>query len=393
MRMRITRLQLENFKNYSLLDFEFPNTNPLILIGNNGQGKTNFIEAIAILALSKSFQKSHLKDMVNWFVHEENTGLPEYFRIKGSVENRHGVQELEVFCGKGKKYPKTLKVDELKTKPKDYLGHLRIVLFTPQDLNIIMLSPKLRRRFVDLMISQIDRDYLEHLSKYLGIVKQRNRLLDYIRKGEARTDELNYWDEQLALHGSYILWKRRIVFDELNESLEKHYETISQEAVEIRLRWKKVWKKNLDLKSMEKDTPSFELPRQEDYRRLLLDYLKNNQKRDIALAMTCGGPHREDFIFEMNGRDLAEFGSRGECRSTILALKLAELEYIQQVTGESPVLLFDDVLSELDLKRQKNLLGLLGDEQVIITSTHLDEPMEAGVWEVKEGRLTPCTSG
>ncbi|MDF2378703.1 MAG: DNA replication/repair protein RecF [Candidatus Gracilibacteria bacterium] len=377
--MRITSLQLENFKNYEKLSFSFGDTNPTVLIGNNGQGKTNFLEAIVVLALSKSFQPLALKEMVNWYLSEAETGLPEFFRITGTVEAKGGESQLEVFCGKTRKYPKTLKVNDLKVKPKDYIGTLRIVLFTPQDLNIIMLSPTLRRRYVDLMISQVDKVYLEHLSKYQLVVKHRNKLLGAIQEKTSSADELGYWDEQLVEHGSYLLWKRREVFGVLNQRLAEQYQKISGEKVELEVVWKKEWgrgenfENHMDLGDLVSE---------------FNEYISEKRFRDIATGSTCGGPHREDFFFQMNERNLANFGSRGECRSTILALKLAELSFITETTGESPVLLFDDVLSELDPDRQQNLLELFDTDQVIITSTHLDGEKSEGVWEVKGSELT-----
>lgn len=376
--MKLLSLQLENFKNYHQLSFDFGDVNPVVLIGNNGQGKTNFLEAIVVLALSKSFQPLALKEMVNWHLSEEKTGLPEYFRIRGTIETGTGIQELEVFCGKTRKYPKTLKVNDLKVKPQDYIGQLRIVLFTPQDLNIIMLSPALRRRYVDLMLSQVDRDYLKRLSKYQVVVKHRNKLLGMIQEKKSSSDELDYWDDQLIEHGSYVLWKRRKVFEALNHSVAEHYKQISHEEVELQLVWKKEWGSG----GSENGSADHERITK-DFR----EYVFEKRTRDILVGSTCGGPHREDFFFQMNGRNLAEFGSRGECRSTILALKLAELEFIKETTGESPLLLFDDVLSELDPDRQQNLLELFDTDQVIITSTHLDGDLKEGVWNVLNGKL------
>ncbi len=373
--MKLLSLQLENFKNYERLSFEFGNANPVVLIGNNGQGKTNVLETIVVLALWKSSQPLALKEMVNWYLSEAETGLPEYFRITGRVETAAGIQELEVFCGKTRKYPKTLKINDLKVKPKDYIGHLRIVLFTPQDLNIIMLSPALRRRYIDLILSQVDREYLEHLSKYQVVVKHRHKLLGMTQENKASADELDYWDEQLVEHRSYLLWKRRVVFGSINESLEEEYQKISGEELELKVCWKKSWADLGDFVGVE------------NLARIFGGYILERRGRDIAAGSTCGGPHREDFFFQMNGRNLADFGSRGECRSTILALKLAELAYIRESTGESPVLLFDDVLSELDPDRQQNLLALFDTDQVIITSTHLDGDQTEGVWEVKGSEL------
>lgn len=369
--MHLTSLQLENFKNYRKLSVDLTDKSLLILVGKNGHGKTNFLEAIVILALSKSFHGVRLKEMVNWYIHEEDTGLPEVFRIAGHVESKEGKHDLEVICGKTRSYPKTLKIDDVKTKPKDYVGHLRVVLFTPRDLNMVMLSPQIRRRYVNILISQIDPEYLAHLSSYQGVIKQRNALLKRIKEGQAQAEELVFWDEQIVEHGGYLLWKRRQVFSELNDTMPQHYEAISQEEVALELQWTKQWEGSL-----------------EEIRTSLGQYLEDKRSRDIEVESTCGGPHREDFAFMMNKRPLADFGSRGECRSAILALKLSELETIKKITGDSPVLLFDDVFSELDIDRQQNLLKLFQADQVFISTTHLDyELPEATVWSVVDGNI------
>lgn len=369
--MHLKSLSLENFKNYADLSLDFDDHSPIFLVGKNGQGKTNLLQAIVILALSKSFQSVPLSELVNW--HSQDKALAEYFRIKADVETKEGTKQMEVFCGKSKKYPKTLKINELKTKPKDYVGNLRIVLFTPLDLNIVFLAPQLRRRYVNFFISQIDREYLDHLSEYQVYLRHRNKLLSSIQEGNGNDDQLDYWDEKLAAHGSYILWKRRDVFDLINEHLGQHYQKISSETVDLIIGWKKEWPAN----------------NVEGFQRVFYEYLKEKRKRDIEVGSTCGGPHREDFTFRMNDRNLADFGSRGECRSSILALKLSELALIKEITGDSPVVLFDDVFSELDEIRQKNLLKLFEADQVFITTTHLDFEIEGGVvWEVDNGEIT-----
>lgn len=375
--MRLVSLHIENFKNYGRLTVDLSEKNLVLLIGKNGQGKTNFLEAIVLLALSKSYYPSPLSEFVNWNLREQDSGLPEYFRVQCQIHAADGSRtSLEVGCGKTKKFPRVLKVNEIKVSPHEYIGNLKIVLFTPQDLNMIFLSPQLRRRYVNVFISQIDPEYLQHLSQYQVILKHRNKLLESLQSGQSKLDELDYWDEQLVSHGSYLLWKRRVLFQEFNQRLSHHYEKISSEKVDFQLHWKKVWTgENL-----------------QDISNSFSSYIFEKRKRDIDAGLTCGGPHREDFQFSMNGKDLADFGSRGECRSSILALKLCESEYIQKTSGETPLVLFDDVFSELDLDRQKSLLQLFSAEQVFITTTHLDFTREdATIWTVKGGELELST--
>lgn len=375
--MRLQSLHLENFKNYHRLSADFSGKDVVILIGMNGQGKTNFLESIVLLSLSKNYYSTALADFVNWSARGNETGLPEYFRIRGEYVSSNGKNnELELACGNGKNYTKVLKVNGLKVKPHEYIGHLKIVLFTPQDLNMVFLAPQIRRRYVNIFISQIDPEYLRNLSEYQVILKHRNKLLGYVRENSSRVMELDYWDEKLSNHGAYLLWKRRLLFRDFNRVLSENYGLISSQTVDYKLVWKKDW----DSSNLDTVRESFS------------NYLFEKRSRDIECGSTLGGPHREDFVFEMNGRNLADFASRGECRSAVLALKLAEADFIKTTTGDSPVVLFDDVFSELDVDRQKNLLKLFSAEQVFISTTHLDFSREnASVFEVKEGVLREIT--
>jgi len=370
--MRLLSLRLEYFKNYERLSSDLSDKKVLILVGKNGHGKTNFLESIFLLALSKSFASSSLSHLISWRLSTNDSGLPEYFRILGQVQASDDSRiDLEVGTTKSRNSHKVLKVNGVKTKPYDYIGHLKVVLFTPQDLNMVMLSPQLRRKYINVLISQVDQEYLKHLGQYQAVLKHRNKLLDRLRE-QGKLDELDYWDEQLAAHGAYLLWKRRQVFANLNQRLSFHYERISRQQVEFTLEWKKEW-------------PDKSL---EDVQNAFREYLSSKRTRDIEAGSTCGGPHREDFTFQMNGRSLASFASRGECRSAVLSLKLAEADYMKEVGGDAPIVLFDDVFSELDVDRQKNLLDLFEVDQVIITTTHVDfVPEGATVWKVENGRV------
>ncbi|MDP2691070.1 MAG: DNA replication and repair protein RecF [bacterium] len=370
--MRLKSIQISHFRNITRQELQFAAFSPIVLVGDNGEGKTNFLQALVVLALSKSFQGIPLREMVNWAVAEDSSGLPPFFSIRGVLATRDGDQELEVICGQSRKFPRTLKLNGLKMQPQDYIGHFRIVLFTPQDLNLLFLAPRLRRRYTDFFLSQIDREYLDQLLHYQAVLKHRNKLLDAVLADPGKLDQLEYWDDKLALHGGYLLWRRRGLFDVLNRRLSSFYSDISGESSVLRLQWKKSWDGN----TSEQISISFR------------QYLREKQSRDIEARMTCGGPHREDFQFFMNDRSLSESGSRGECRTAILSLKLAELEYMKSLTGDSPVVLFDDVFSELDEHRQKNLLSRFDADQVFITSTHLDFELEKGVfWRVESGSI------
>lgn len=374
--MRIRSLRLEHFRNYHRLDVVFPESKILLLVGDNGQGKTNFLESLVILALSKSYQPMPLKEMVNWYLHEEQTGLPAVLRLKCDIEYADKLQQLEISCGRTASFPRTLKADGAKVAPRDYIGHLHIVLFTPQDLNLMMLAPRWRRRYADVFLSQLDREYVEQARQYRNILMQRNRLLESVRLGQSQASELDPWDQSLATAGGYLLWKRRQVWKAFGELLSEQYAKMSGAKSTLQLHWKKDWPDG----AHEAVTKAFS------------DYLSFKRARDIEVGRTCGGPHRDDFSFVLNGRDLAQYGSRGECRSAVLALKMAEIEYIKRITGESPVVLLDDVFSELDVSRQKNLLQSLEADQIIVTTTHVEfEVADAVVWKVREGEISSLT--
>lgn len=371
--MRIRTLRLEQFRNYSTLEVVFPEQKILLLVGDNGQGKTNFLESLVILALSKSYQPMPLKEMVSWYTHEQPTGLPVVLRLKAEVEMRDGTHQLEISCGRTASFPRTLKIDGAKVAPKDYIGHLRIVLFTPQDLNLMMLAPRWRRRYADVFLSQLDREYIEHSRQYKSVLLQRNHLLEAIKNGPSQAGELEPWDLAMAEHGAYLLWKRREVWREFNGLLSEQYRKLSGGQQVLRLEWKKPWPEE-----------SYEAARAG-----FLAYLREKRGRDIEVGRTCGGPHRDDFVFVLNDRDLAQFGSRGECRSAVLALKMAEIDSIKRMTGEAPVVLLDDVFSELDASRQKNLLQSLEADQIIVTTTHVEFDVPgAVVWGVREGEIS-----
>jgi DNA replication and repair protein RecF len=351
--MRISKLELEHYRSYELLAYEFSNNPVTVIVGNNGLGKTNFLESIFLLALTKSFQGKKLEEIIMW---DE-----EWARVVGSIESCKGSKELEVFWGFGRHYPKSLKVNGSKNKAADYVGNLLVTLFSPQDLNMIHGPPQLRRRFFDVMLSQIDREYLTSLLEYRKLLRQRNKLLSNIKDGVSKAGELDFWDAQMAKHGTVLVSKRQEATDVINGYLGGDYDSIAvgqDRYPELLIMWTKQWS--------EHDTQS-----------AIAEYFLSNRRRDIAVAGTCGGPHREAFSILMNNRNMAEFASRGECRTLVLSLKLGERRFIKEQTGDMPVLLLDDVLSELDTDRQKNVLELFDSEQTIITATHIEGALDS----------------
>lgn len=368
--MKLLSLQLENFRNYRRYEFEFPkDKNLTVLIGENGKGKTNLLEAIYFLSLSRSFRTGTQDDLIDWEM--------DYFRCTGEVETDEETANLEAFYSNYPRKHKSLKRNDVPQKSSEYVGNLLTVLFHPNDLDILYLSPSLRRKYIDILLSQTDRKYLISLSNYKKTLKQRNALLASIR--EARFSRkptatleanLDAWNQEIAEFGTEILEKRQHLIDFFDKNLEKTYRKISGNNEIISLEYESsVLKKKKSLAKKEIHT-------------LYLDELFNRKSRDIMQAKTTVGPHRDDLKFFINDKEITGSASRGEFRTLLLALKLAEIEYIKKQTDKNPILLLDDVFSELDLNRRKHLLEAIKGCQVVITTTDLSD-----LKELKESSL------
>lgn len=333
--MQIQLLQLENFRNYETFKLSFEKK-ILLIRGKNTQGKTNLLEALFTLAIGKSFRHKNLEEVIRWG--------EDYLRIQGILSNGN---QLELFYSQRPSKQKVSKINQVKKNLNDFVGHFLCVLFTPENIDLVSSAPGERRRFLDMLLSQISHDYLIHLLNYQKILKQRNKLLKAISEGKSKEDELDFWDTSLVKHGTVITEKRKNFFLETANFLETQYQNISGLSDKLELKY---------------------LCRIEDTEKYLEKLIKNRQ-RDILLSETLSGPHRDDFEFILNQKSLTTFGSRGEYRSSILALKLSELYFIELQTGQKPILLLDDVFSELDSNRQKYLIEAIEHQQTIITTT------------------------
>lgn len=338
--MIIKRLELADYRNYESLDLIFDKgTN--ILYGDNAQGKTNILEAIYVSATTKSHKGSKDREIVNF--NKEEAHIRTYIE-KDGVETR-----VDMHLRKSKS--KGIAIDGQKIKrAADLLGLCNVVFFSPEDLSIIKNGPAERRRFVDMELCQLDSFYLYNLNHYNKIVNQRNKLLKDMYLNPELKDTLAIWDSQLVSFGSKIIERRKLFADQLNEIICDIHKKLSGGKEEIHI-------------SYEPDVSidSFK------------SKLRMNQDRDIRLKQTSVGPHRDDFSF-MNGEiDIRKFGSQGQQRTAALSLKLSEIELVKKITKDTPVLLLDDVLSELDSSRQNYLLNSIGDIQTIITCTGLEE--------------------
>lgn len=338
--MIIKSLELMNFRNYEFLDLKFSEgTN--ILYGDNAQGKTNVLEAIYLSATTKSHKGSKDKDIVNF--NAEESHIRTYLGKEG-IEYK-----IDMHLRKNKS--KGIAVDGQKIKKAaDLLGLLNVVFFSPEDLSIIKNGPAERRRFVDMELCQLDNFYLYNLNHYNKVVNQRNKLLKDLYFQPALKETLSIWDSQLVSSGSKIIERRHLFVEQLNEIIYDIHKKLSGEREELIINYEP----HVEIENFENE-------------------LRRNQEKDIHLKQTSVGPHRDDFCFMINGIDIRKFGSQGQQRTAALSLKLSEIELVKKITKDTPVLLLDDVLSELDNNRQNYLLNSIGDIQTIITCTGLDE--------------------
>lgn len=338
--MFIKSLELADYRNYDSLELQFcEGTN--ILYGDNAQGKTNILESIYVAATTKSHKGSKDKEIVNFNKEEAH--------IRTYVEKEGVTTKIDMHLRKNKS--KGIAVDGQKLKKAaDLLGLCNVVFFSPEDLGIIKNGPAERRRFVDMELCQLDNFYLYNLNHYNKIVNQRNSLLKDMYFNPQLRETLNIWDMQLVSYGSKIIERRKLFVEQLNEIIYEIHKKLSGGKEEIRIVY----------------DPDVEI---ENFERMLL----SNQDRDIKAKMTSVGPHRDDFSFMIGDKDIRRFGSQGQQRTAALSLKLSEIELVKRITKDTPILLLDDVLSELDSNRQNYLLNSIGDIQTIITCTGLEE--------------------
>lgn len=351
--MIIKSLELQNFRNYDSLSMTFDSgTN--ILYGDNAQGKTNILEAIYLSATTKSHKGSKDKDVVNFQAAEAH--IRTYVE-KDGLENR-----VDMHLRKSKSKGIAINGQKIK-KAADLLGLLNVVFFSPEDLSIIKNGPAERRRFVDMELSQLDSFYLYNLNNYNKIVNQRNKLLKDLYFQPGLRETLSIWDSQLVSYGSKIIERRISFVKQLNEIIYDIHKKLSGGREELEI----IYEPDVSM---------------EDYERSLA----LSQERDMKLKMTSTGPHRDDFSFmvrkvnpddeaapKADAIDIRKFGSQGQQRTAALSLKLAEIELVKKLTKDTPLLLLDDVLSELDSNRQNYLLNSIGGIQTIITCTGLEE--------------------
>ena len=333
-------MKLKNFRNYDLLDLEFDSTTN-IFYGDNAQGKTNILESIYLTGTTKSHRGTKDRDLIKFGQEEAH--------IETIVEKRGVPFKIDIHLKKNS--PKGIAINKVPIKKASELfGIINIVFFSPEDLNIIKNGPAERRRFIDLELAQLDKVYLNDLSNYNRIVNQRNKLLKDIYDKKDLMATLDIWDLQLVNYGNKVIERRKIFIEQMNEIIGSVHEKLTGGKERLQL----VYEPGIKSDNFE-------------------EALRKNRERDLRMKSSSVGPHRDDICFLCGDLDIRKFGSQGQQRTAALSLKLSEIELVKRITKDTPVLLLDDVLSELDSNRQNYLLNSIGDIQTIITCTGLDE--------------------
>lgn len=374
--MKILRLRLENFRNFEDTTLDF--TDGInILAGNNAQGKTNCIEAIYFCTCLKSYRVKREEQLIRFG--KENASITLDFSV-GSRE-----EQLQILFTKDK--PKEYRHNGLVIpRLRDLLGCFQSVIFTPDHLNLIKEGPQKRRSFLDMALCSLDLQYTDQLLNYQKILKNRNALLNQCREDPSKKEMLFIWDEKLAEAGSYIAKARQDYLLRLDDFAKDFYRSISKGAEKLKL---------IYLNQFTKEHVS-----REEFHHLILNRLEKTQEQDIALGQTISGVHKDDILILLAGKSMKYFGSQGQIRSAVLSMKLAEAECVAERCSHYPILLLDDILSELDAHRQKFIFSKMEGHQTVLSTCELGKIRKKGdkVFFIKEGkvareRVSPSWSG
>ena len=359
--MFIKRLQMLNYRNYNALDIELcPNVN--VFMGDNAQGKTNILEAIYYCAFAKSHRTSKDKELINW--------NGEHAFISVDVVRERLDKRIDISILKDGK--KSIRINKIKIKKiGELFGNFNVVMFSPEDLRIIKDSPGVRRKFIDMELCQLNPKYYYNLVQYNKVLNERNILL---RNRNTSSEMLEIYDMQLVEFGYNIIRDRIKYIESLNKYAEKIHSDITSGKEKINFKYISTIK---DLENIKEN---------------FYTLLEKNRSKDCDRGITSIGPHRDDFFVYINDIDTKSYGSQGQQRTAVLTMKFSSLEIIKELTGEFPVLLLDDVLSELDFNRKKYILSTIGQIQTVITCTGIEDLYEyldekAKVFKVKNGEI------
>jgi DNA replication and repair protein RecF len=392
--MRVINLNLRDFRNYDRLDLKL-DAGTTLFYGPNAAGKTTILEALFYLATTRSPRAGADRELVRWEA-QGDIGVPPFARLVCDVQRLDGKVRLEVVVQRRADDEgqllgtsvKTVRVDRKAVRALDLVGNLRVVLFTPADLALVTGGPSERRRYLDVTLSQLDGRYVRTLSHYQKVVQQRNSLLRAWRERRrplrGADDELAFWDRELALSGAYVLRERLAAVADLNGLVGPIFCEVTAGPHPL-------------LATYLSSVAGLDgVPEERVIEQAFLAHLLRLRDDEIGRGQTLIGPHRDDLSLTMNAISVGSYGSRGQQRSATLALKLGEAELMRARTGEAPVLLLDDLLSELDAERRAHLLAVIGrdDQQTLLTATGLEDFDAAFLARAKKvrveaGRLYP----
>lgn len=351
--MVINSLRLINFRNYTDKTFQF-DKGVNILVGKNAQGKTNIVEAIFYAVIGRSFKTSKDRDIVKW---GEEKGY-----ICGEFSKRYRDEKIEIFFDKNKK--KSIKVDEIGLhKIGELMGVTNAVFFSPDELKLVKESPDERRRFMNIDISQTDKRYFYMIGRYEKVLASRNKLLKSTLDINIVKETIDIWDRALSDLAEKIYLERKKFIEQLSPLAKLAHQYISGGKEDLQIKY----------------ISSFE----ENYSEKMAKYLAKNLEKDFKLGYTSVGIHRDELDIYLNGTEVKNFGSQGQQRTVALSMKLAELEIIKNRVGEYPILLLDDVFSELDKDRRKRLINFVSKTQTIITCTDLNDKIEGKIIRIE----------
>ncbi len=398
--MHLTHLSLTNFRNFSRLDINLPKES-VLLVGDNAQGKTSILEAIYFMAAFTSFQTHTDRQLVNFIAarsKELTVGrIIADFKSKGASHRLEARLILEPVGVNGKRLRKEILLNGVKRQTSEAIGHLNAVLFVPQMSQIIEGSPRERRRYLNQTLSQIIPAYARTLSEYSQAITQRNALLKQLSERGGDPDQLAYWDETVVDRGARLIFWRIQAIQELEILAARVHHELTHGAEVLRLNYQPAYdplprpENQFALKmDTAPDRAGFEL---DSIKKGFAEQLTSLRAEEIARGVTTIGPHRDELRFLANGIDLGDYGSRGQMRTALLSLKLAEVDWMKNRSGEWPLILLDEVMAELDPQRRHDLLKYLDkSEQTLLTTTDLalfneEFTEQATIWEVENGTV------
>ena len=362
--MKITSLELKNFRNYDYLKINF-NENVNLILGNNAQGKTNLIEAIYITSMGKSFRTNKDSDMILFG--------NDFAKVNIHAEKSYIDTDIDITIKNDSK--KSIKKDGNQIKKiSELLENILIVIFSPEDLKIVKDEPEKRRKFIDRELCQINPMYYDNLNNYKKVLLQRN---SYLKEEKIDNNILDLWDVQLSKYGAKVIKIREKFIKKISDISGGIHNNITNEKEILEIKYNS----NINIKK--------DLLEQEQF---IYETLKSSYKNDLKMRTTTRGPHKDDILFFVNEINMRNFGSQGQQRTTALSLKLAEISLIKEETGEDAILLLDDVMSELDIERQKYLIMSLKNIQLFITTTDIDENLKksfpnANILYINNGKI------